>query len=96
MAKKKPDEGGLTADELKEVETLEGKVQAEEAAPEPSKPAKAETAPADPAELEAKIAELQKQLYDLHHPVIEFPKMVKGHTFQTRAEQDAAGPEFAD
>jgi len=79
MAKKKPDEG-LTADELKEVETLEGKVQAEEAAePEPV-PEPAPVTPDPPSS----------------PPEIEFPKMVKGRSFQTRAEQDAAGPEFAD
>jgi hypothetical protein len=76
MAKKKPDDG-LTADELKEVQTFETNVEREEA--------KEAASPA----LEAKKRALQ-------HPVIEFPKMVKGRSFQTRAEQDAAGPEFAD
>lgn len=46
--------------------------------------------------LEKIIAEAQAQLYALQHPFQEFPKEVKGQVFASRAEQDAAGPEFAD
>jgi len=51
---------------------------------------------AEIALLEARIAFDQKRLWELQHPIIEFPKMVNGRTFADRAEQDAAGPEFAD
>jgi hypothetical protein len=49
-------------------------------------------------ELEASIAEDQKRLDDLRRErdYVEFPKMVKGRTFASREEQDAAGPDFAD
>jgi len=58
---------------------------------------KAPVAPeAEIALLEARIAFDQKRLWELQHPIIEFPKMVNGRTFADRAEQDAAGPEFAD
>ena len=47
-------------------------------------------------EVEKQIASLQARLWELDHPIIEFPKMVNGHTFNSREEQDAAGPDFAD
>lgn len=48
--------------------------------------------------LEASIAADQVRLEELRFRANfqEFPKMVKGHVFNSRAEQDAAGPEFAD
>jgi hypothetical protein len=48
------------------------------------------------AELEKRIASDQARVYQLQHPVIEFPKWVNGRLFNSRAEQDAAGPDFKD
>ena len=50
------------------------------------------------AELEKRIAVDQARAEELRFRInfAEFPKMVKGRTFASRAEQDAAGPEFAD
>ena len=105
MAKKKPHD--LTADEQQEQDTFEANVAADEAEPEPpmilEEPVAKPAPPVDPAAvaaeitaLEAQIAALQAKLLTLQKPEIEFPKMVKGRSFKDRAEQDAAGPEFAD
>jgi len=48
------------------------------------------------AELEKRIASDQARVYQLQHPVIEFPKWVNGRLFNSRAEQDAAGHDFKD
>jgi hypothetical protein len=47
-------------------------------------------------EVQRRIASLQARLRELEHPFQEYPKMVKGHTFNSREEQDAAGSDFAD
>ena len=46
--------------------------------------------------LQDRIAKDQKRVWELEHPIIEFPKMVNGRTFANRAEQDAAGADYAD
>jgi hypothetical protein len=46
--------------------------------------------------LEKIITEAQAQIYALQHPFQEYPKQVKDRTFASSAEQDAAGPEYAD
>lgn len=48
------------------------------------------------AELEKRIASDQARIHLLLHPVIEFPKWVNGILFNTRAAQDAAGPDYRD
>lgn len=48
------------------------------------------------AQLRKRMASDEVRLWELEHPIIEFPKMVNGRTFDSRREQDAAGPEFAD
>lgn len=62
----------------------------------PAEPKKGLTPAEELIEVEKEIAALQARLWELHHPIVEFPKMVKGRTFNTREEQDAAGPEFKD
>lgn len=68
---------------------------------EPAKPAKK----FEDMSREEKIAQLQSEIAALSTPpFVEFPKMVKRskkpdgevRTFASRAEQDAAGPEWAD
>lgn len=71
-----------------------------------AQPEAAETKPKAPeftteqeiADLEGRIGSDQARLAELRakKAFVEFPKMVKGHIFNSRAEQDAAGPEFAD
>jgi len=95
MAKKKP-ESGLTSDELTEVTTMEASVVREEAREAASPLAAPVLSPADEiACLEAEIVKAQARIFELQHPPVPFPKMVKGRTFATQAELDAAGKEFA-
>ncbi len=62
----------------------------------PAKPIKGLTPAEEIIEVQKQIESLKARLWELEHPILEFPKMVKGHTFNSREEQDAAGPEFAD
>jgi len=66
--------------------------------PEPPAPTKPLGLPPaeELAELQKRVASDLARIWELEHPIIEFPKMVNGRTFQNRAEQDAAGPDFAD
>ena len=65
--------------------------------PAPSKPLKGNLAPADEiAELEKRIASDQERIRLLQNPIVEFPKIVNNRRFESREEQDAAGPDFAD
>jgi hypothetical protein len=64
--------------------------------PKAAKPMKGLTPDEERAEIEKQILSLQARLWELDHPFKEFPKMVKGVTFQTREEQDKAGKEYAD
>jgi hypothetical protein len=66
-----------------------------------AKPIKGLTPEEEQLELEKQIASLQARIYELQHPFAEFPKMVTAKngvsmTFNSRKEQDAAGPEYAD
>jgi hypothetical protein len=71
---------------------------------EPVKPAKAMkglTPEEEILEVEKQIESLKARLFELQHPVIEFPKMVTpvhgpARTFANREEQDKAGPDYAD
>jgi hypothetical protein len=63
-------------------------------APAPAPPAL--TPEEEASALEARVAADQARVQQLRNPAVEFPKYVKGHVFNSRAEQDAAGPEFAD
>ena len=106
MAKHKKPYDGLTAEEFQEVKTLERQVQSDEAADRPDPVPEPRMAIPEPAVelptadqialLEAEIVKTQARIFTLQHPTIEYPKMVKGRTFQTKAERDAAGPEWAD
>jgi len=89
---RKPYDEGLTADELTEVKTLEKKVQAQEAAPDPpaSMPPEEEIAC-----LREDITKAEARIWMLEHPEQPFPKMVKGRVFADQAELDAAGPEYS-
>ena len=62
----------------------------------PTKAAKGLSPLEEIAKLQKRIAEDQARLWELEHPIIEFPKMVKGRTFNSREEQDAAGKDYAD
>jgi len=66
--------------------------------PEPPVPTKPLGLPPEQelAELQKRVASDLARIWELEHPIIEFPKMVNGRTFKDRAEQDAAGPDFAD
>jgi hypothetical protein len=67
----------------------------------PAKPKKGLTPEEETIAVEKEIAALQARLWELQHPIIEFPKMVTpkvgpARTFNSREEQDAAGPDYAD
>ena len=67
----------------------------------PAKPKKGLTPEEEIVAVEKEIASLQARLWELQHPIIEFPKMVTpkvgpARTFNSREEQDAAGPDYAD
>src|SRR5687768_9126992 len=64
--------------------------------PKPTKPAKGLSPDEEIARLRKRIAEDEARIWELEHPVQEYPKMVKGQTFNSKEEQDAAGPEFKD
>jgi hypothetical protein len=64
--------------------------------PPPAKPIPGLTPDEEIKEVQRRIASLQARLRELEHPFQEYPKMVKGHTFNSREEQDAAGSDFAD
>jgi len=64
--------------------------------PKATKPMKGLTPEEEIIEVNKKIEALKARLFELEHPIIEFPKMVKGHTFNSREEQDRAGKDFAD
>lgn len=69
--------------------------------PKAAEPIKGFTPEEERMELEKQIASLQARLWELDHPIVEFPKMVTpahgpARTFNSHEEQDAAGPDYAD
>lgn len=55
-----------------------------------------ETPQEEKARLEALLEAVNKRILELRTPWHEYPKMVNGITFNSREEQDKAGPDFAD
>lgn len=58
--------------------------------PAPTKPAKGLTPEEEIAKLRGDIASAEARIWELEHPVVEYPKWVKGHLYES-AEQEKAG-----
>jgi hypothetical protein len=64
-------------------------------APQP-KAARALSPKEEVAFLRKRIAADEARIHQLERPFVEFPKMVNGRVFHSRAQQDAAGEAFVD